>query len=382
MASFTELGNDKYKIFVELGYDEKGKRNRRTKTVTAKSERALKKAITEFEIEVRKEQNPSKDGNVTFENFVKQWMDVYVKVKLSVKSKSTYESYLNNGVLESLGKLKMTKIKAFHIDVFFKEQMELNQKSLKGKYVMLKSIFSKAVKWEVIKENPMRNVDRPEVPKKNREIQFYDEEQLKLLLTVLDKVRPKPRIELKLAVLVGLRMTEIAGIRLENINYNDNTILIDKTLQYDKDTKRFFLGPTKTKRSRIVNVPNKFMKEIKEYANKQKKLKLASGSAWTPMLDDDKEPVNLLFTKDNGFPTHPDGLTRRWRDIVSRFNLPPLNLHGLRHTYASYALSKGVNFKIIQEQLGHSDIKQTLNTYSHLTKNDKEKASDAFNAIL
>jgi len=45
-------------------------------------------------------------------------------------------------------------------------------------------------------------------------------------------------------------------------------------------------------------------------------------------------------------------------------------------------ISKNVNFKIIQEHLGHGDIKQTLNTYSHLTERDKLKASDLFDEIL
>lgn len=96
------------------------------------------------------------------------------------------------------------------------------------------------------------------------------------------------------------------------------------------------------------------MQEIKEYAKQQKKLLIACGSAWNPMLDKDGKPVNLLFTKKDG----------------------------LRHTYASFAVSNGVNLKVIQEQLGHNDIKQTLNTYSHFTDKDKQKASDVFNAIL
>ncbi|MED4462683.1 tyrosine-type recombinase/integrase [Metabacillus fastidiosus] len=57
-------------------------------------------------------------------------------------------------------------------------------------------------------------------------------------------------------------------------------------------------------------------------------------------------------------------------------------MHRLRHTYASFMISKGVNFKIIQEQLGHTDIKQTLNTYSHLSDEDRTKASDLFDEIL
>ncbi|MED4462682.1 tyrosine-type recombinase/integrase [Metabacillus fastidiosus] len=244
---------------------------------------------------------------MTFEEFVQRWMDVYMRVKLAVKTRNAYESYLNNGVLESLGKFKITKIKTYDIDVFFKEQGEKNKKSLSGKYMMLKSIFSRAVKWGIIKESPIKNVDRSEVAKRNRELLFYKEDQLKLLLSVLENIYPKHRIQIKLAVLVGLSMTEIAGIRLENINYKDNTILIDKTLQYDKETKKFFLGPTKTKRPRIVDISQTFMREIKAYAVQQKKLKISSGSAWEPMLDEEGNLVNLLFTKTNGFPTHPDG---------------------------------------------------------------------------
>ncbi|MFF2794088.1 site-specific integrase [Lysinibacillus xylanilyticus] len=187
---------------------------------------------------------------------------------------------------------------------------------------------------------------------------------------------------MKLAVFCGLRMTEIAGIRLECLDYTNNSILIDKTLQYDKETKHFFLGYTKTKKSRIVFIPETLMLEIKEYEKELKKLKLKSGELWTPMLDNENNPINLLFVKTNGFPSYPDSMSNRWKEIVARYNLTLLTFHGLRHTYASYMISKNVNFKIIQEQLGHVDIKQTLNTYSHLTERDKIKASDLFDEIL
>ncbi|WP_230491912.1 tyrosine-type recombinase/integrase [Lysinibacillus sphaericus] len=129
-------------------------------------------------------------------------------------------------------------------------------------------------------------------------------------------------------------------------------------------------------------MPVVLMKEIKEYSKEHKKLQLASGEAWTPMRDNEGQPINLLFTKNNGFPSHPDGMSGRWREIVERYELPKLTFHGLRHTYASFMISKNVNFKIIQEQLGHVNIQETINTYSHLTMEDKEKATDYFNSIL
>ncbi|WP_170938897.1 MULTISPECIES: tyrosine-type recombinase/integrase [unclassified Lysinibacillus] len=73
-------------------------------------------------------------------------------------------------------------------------------------------------------------------------------------------------------------------------------------------------------------------------------------------------------------------LDTAWRRIIEKYNLPKLNFHALRH--ASYMVSKNVNFKIIQEQLGHSDIKMTINIYSHLTSKDKNKASDYFDDLI
>lgn len=228
----------------------------------------------------------------------------------------------------------------------------------------------------------MNGVERPSRSKRYKEIEFYDEEQLKLLLKKTKEMYPKHALQIKLAALAGLRMSEIAGIRNECLNFVNNTILIDSTLQYDKEDKNFFLGPTKTKRPRTVNVPAELMREIKQYAKDHKKLQLASGEAWKPMKDDKGTPINLLFTKTNGFPSHPDSMSGRWREIVERHNLPKLTFHGLRHTYASFMVSKNVNFKIIQEQLGHVNIQETVNTYSHLTIKDKEKATDFFDSIL
>ncbi|CAM5201193.1 Tyr recombinase domain-containing protein OS=Lysinibacillus sphaericus OX=1421 GN=LS41612_11280 PE=4 SV=1 [Lysinibacillus sphaericus] len=62
------------------------------------------------------------------------------------------------------------------------------------------------------------------------------------------------------------------------------------------------------------------MREIKQYAKDHKKLQLASGEAWKPMKDDKGTPINLLFTKTNGFPSHPDSMSGRWREIVERHN--------------------------------------------------------------
>lgn len=66
----------------------------------------------------------------------------------------------------------MDKIKPDHLVVFSKNKKMMGEKSLKGKYMMRKCIFSKALKWKHIKDNPMTSVDSPQFEKRDREIKL------------------------------------------------------------------------------------------------------------------------------------------------------------------------------------------------------------------
>lgn len=74
-------------------------------------------------------------------------------------------------------------------------------------------------------------------------------------------------------------------------------------------------------------------------------------------------------------------MSGQWGVIVKQYNLPKITFHGLRHTFASYMLSQNINIKVIQEQLGHKNIKETLNTYSHIDREQKERASELFSDL-
>jgi integrase len=384
MASYTKVGDNKYKIFVELGYNDKGRRLRKTKTVTAKSDRALKKLMTEFEIEVHNKQTAFDVENITFQNFVKRWFKMYVDVELSVKTAENYRYWTNHFMMDQLGDLKINKIKTFHIVEYFNTERKAGRGSLRQKYVALKSIFSKAVKWDIIKENPMHGVDKPVPNSKRRDGKLfcYDEEQLKLLLKSLESEKKRFQMQVKLACLVGLRRSEISGIRINNLNFNENTIFIDKTLLWDQKKKQYLLGATKNKKSRTVYVPAKFMKELKQYVNEQRKFKLSCGEAWKG-FNFEGEEIELLFTTLQGSPLRSEFFNQEWYKFLKRnSHLPQLNIHGLRHTYASILVNRNENFKVIQEQMGHDNINETIKTYSHLTKERKAQSASIFEEIL
>lgn len=76
-------------------------------------------------------------------------------------------------------------------------------------------------------------------------------------------------------------------------------------------------------------------------------------------------------------------ITKRYfQPILTKAGLAHHKLYSLRHSCATLLLAQGVNIKIIQERLGHSDVNLTLSTYSHVLEGMQEKATDELGSLL
>jgi hypothetical protein len=92
------------------------------------------------------------------------------------------------------------------------------------------------------------------------------------------------------------------------------------------------------------------------HRRQQDKERAAAGRAWND--------TGYVLTTSVGQPLHPDYLTCRVRSLVEQYGLPPVRLHDLRHGAASLAHSAGADLKTVQEQLGHTSIVLTADTYT------------------
>ncbi len=371
------LGDGKYKIYVELGRDSFGKRRRRTKTVTPTSKRNLNKLVRDFEKLCEKEKDEPLE-NITFEKFIDRWMKNHVDATLALTTKDTYVPLLEDNLLGYFGKMKLKDIKTYHIVEYFVENKDKG--SLPTRYMVLKSIFAKAIEWEVIKENPTTGVKEPESNTK-RPPSFLKEDEIEHVVRVLDNVYPKHRIMVKLALVGGLRRAEVAGVREKSINYEEGYIYVDEQLRYDKHSKSFYLAPVKNKKPRKVHFSEIFMKELKTYVTELKAKKMQMGNLWNPLIIDKKE-IDLIIVKEDGYPAHVNSIGNEWKKIVKRHDLKDVSFHDLRHSCASLMVKKGVNFKVIQERLGHANIGITLDTYSHLEVEQHKEGANVFDSIL
>jgi integrase len=90
-----------------------------------------------------------------------------------------------------------------------------------------------------------------------------------------------------------------------------------------------------------------------------------------------------VFTTRVGTPiSHADLITRSFKPLLQRTDLPNIRFHDLRHTCATLLLSRGVHAKLVQELLGHSTIAVTLVTYSHVLPGMGDGLADTMDEAL
>jgi hypothetical protein len=106
----------------------------------------------------------------------------------------------------------------------------------------------------------------------------------------------------------------------------------------------------------VVALDRTTIAALRAHQGRQQAERAAAGTGWAE--------TGYVFTTRTGKPVGPDRLTRLSRRLVSESGLPPVTLHGLRHGAATLALAAGTDLKIVQDQLGHSTITLTADTYT------------------
>lgn len=131
----------------------------------------------------------------------------------------------------------------------------------------------------------------------------------------------------------------------------------------DNLSKEVYLSTPKNKASyRTILVPVQLMNDIKDYIHGRKK-------------------TDFVFSRDGSFPYSFTTIDRALRSAAESANLPAIRIHDLRHSHASYLISSGVSIVAVAKRLGHSDVTQTLNTYSHCLPKDDEQIARLIGAI-
>ena len=166
----------------------------------------------------------------------------------------------------------------------------------------------------------------------------------------------------RVALGTGMRRGELLGLRWEDVDLTIPSLQVATTLT--RVHGAFRLKETKTRRVRRLHLDD----DTAEVIGRQPR---RTGG-----------PYPLVFTRADGQPLVPEGVTDRWRCQWPGLDLPRIRLHDLRHTHATLLLAAGVPIKVVSERLGHTTIALTMDIYAHVLPAMDRDAAAAYGRLL
>lgn len=347
---------------IVIGYDENGLP--KTKNVLAKTKgecieklKALKSTITP--------DTPVKlKADMPFGEWLDHWYETYCKPNARPATQRTYEGYIRLYLHPRLGSIPLNKVTTSDIQqmcTWMMTEARVDQKNGEGGlsdsqvincYSLCDRVLEKAVAEKLIVCNPAKGCKLP--PNRPNEMKVLSREDMQ---KVLIQAKEENYYELfLLEFATGLRLGELMALQWDDVDLVTGELRINK--QVNLVGSKLVISEPKTKAAvRTLILPPSVRKVLAEYKTKV-------NSRWlfpSPKKDD--------------LPIIPSAVSRRLHTLLEHAGCEQVRFHDLRHTFATNALAHGMDIKTLSTILGHVSSATTLNTYSHVTDEMRQRAA-------
>lgn len=221
-----------------------------------------------------------------------------------------------------------------------------SKKTIKDRYAILKQIFNFAWENEQIEKNPCFSIklkfSRDTETSQREAATVREETAIKNASNNIDFV-----FFAKFLLFTGCRRGEALALTPKDIDFNNKTVSITKTVEWLGSKPQIKRQPKTYAGNRIIPLPDIIIDELKHRTSQ-----------------------NFIFQNEKGELLGNSQVAQKWEKLKTEIgiNCTP---HQLRHSYATMLFDAGIDVKTAQTWLGHTDIKTTLDTYTHLSEKRK-----------
>ena len=318
---------------------------------------------------------------ITVKAFVlTEWLPA-VKGTLRPTTYASYTMLAREHIIPRLGSLQLQKVTAGAINALYAYLLEegrvcgkggLSASSVRRVHAVLHRACRDAVRWGRLTVNPVDAADPPKVSAEHSErLPVWSVEQLSAFLASVTDDRLFALW--RLLAMTGMRRGEALGLAWEDLDMEGGRLTVRRAWVPVNGVGQ--MSEPKTRRGRrTIALDPVTLEALRDHAAQQ-----ADGqSGWDEAWID----AGFVFTGKDGQPLQPWAVSKAFRDHARAAMLPPIPLHGLRHTYATLALSSGVNPRIVSSRLGHSTVALTLDVYSHVLPQADQEAAERIAGLL
>ena len=343
------------------------------KSAFAKTQKSALKQLHQL-LDLYRDVDLTEECRMTLGEWMDKWMDEYMIFTIKENTIKGYRSQIDHQIKPFIGHKQLASLTTADIQKFYNKIKKegrvhphpihghvLSDSMVRKIHMMLHEAMEVAVRERYIVRNP---TDNTTIPKKTTtEKQVLDDSQLNRFLEAI-QCEPYWHDFFYVEVMTGLRRGEICGIKWSDINFNEGTLCIKRSVS-TKEGGGVSIGETKTDAGvRTIIMPPSVATLL-----------------WKKRSDAINEWVFPHYTNPSD-PLHPSSAYKKLKTLLKRLELPLLRFHDLRHTFATQATDGGVDPKTLAGILGHTDASFTLDTYTHVTSDMQRGASAIVNNMM
>ncbi len=311
----------------------------------------LRELITEYRnVEL------TEDSQITVEEWLQKWMDEYMMFSIREQTWKSYESVIRLHIIPNLGNKKVASLTTSVVQKFYNKLLSEGKSGslVRDAHLILHQAMDVAVKENLIAKNPTDGTKIPKVQYKPKNI--LNETQLEMFMEAIKEDELWYDF-FYTEITTGLRKGELCGLKWCDFNETTGQLNVVRKVTTNKGGG-LKTGETKTEKgTRTIYLPPSTVKLLSE-----RKTKVSSEWIFPNFYDNSK-------------PISPSTAYLRLKAILKKADLPSIRFHDLRHTFATHALSNGVDARTLSGILGHTNASFTLDTYTHVTNDMQKNAS-------
>ena len=363
-------------VIVDLGRDPvTGKRMQHTKAIRGRKENAqvyLRQVLND-----RDEGLAPNKGTTTLAEYLRNWLRDVADNNYSAGAAVHARRVIELRVMPYLGGVPLKDLEPSHFKAWLRKVKEdgrvdgrpLAPSSLKRIHSVLHAALQDAVDERLLRFHPMRGMEAPKA--KQVAVRVLDADSARRVYDAAG--RHHYGVVIRMALLTGMRRSELLGLRWENVRFHDDGTGVISVVEGALSVagRGWVYGPPKTDRGRrAIAISTAAVGLLRDWRAQ------SADSAGTGS--------GLVFASRNGTPVTPTMLRRTWARVLRDAHIDNnrRGMHVLRHTHASLLFAEGVNPKVVSERLGHATVAFTMQTYGHLLPTMQEAAAQTLEAIV
>lgn len=370
MKGYVRKRGNKWSFTVDIGRDPRtGKRKQKTHSgFSTKKEAQAALAGLVNNVESGTYIEPSKKR---FKEFSMEYLEKIYKNKVKATSYETARNVIITHIIPWFGEVALSDIDQFLVHEFYDQKIKEGYSSfyIQRMHELTRMLLRVAYKWELMAKDIASLLEPPRLKKKEMKVWSIGEVNEFLKFTKHSRYHPV----FFLAAYTGMRKGEILGLTWDDIDFENKTIKVNRSLSKIKDS--YLLSEPKTSNSiRTIYIDDDIIRVLKKQRVKQNLERLRAGNVY--------QDHNMVFTQETGEYVNPTAVNGLFARFMKQSGISVIRFHDLRHTHATILLQMGVNPKIVAERLGHSSVQITLDTYSHVLPSMKKDLADDFSKMM